>query len=105
MAKEKITAMSLASKMRDSLNTQLEELSMLIAEHAVPLDVSDEIAESLDYKLKKGMWLMLKHADERLDDLYEELDQIIELIAEADVDLFDPEDSEDTILVWLEELE
>lgn len=102
---EKLSAMDLAARMRNSLDRQLEELSMLVADHEVPLDVSAEVAESLDYKLKKGKWLMLKHADERLDNLYEELDEIIELIAEADEELFDPEYSAGTILAWLKELE
>lgn len=82
-----------------------EKVKALADERAVPDDVSEEVAASREYRIKKGKWAFLQAAYEILMDDYE-MDYLLDLIADSDADTIDdPEEGEEYILARLEEYE
>ena len=81
-----------------------EKVKELADERAVPEAVSEEVAESREYRIKKGKWAFLQAAYDILSDDYD-LEYLLDLIADSDADVQHGEEGEDYILSRLEEYE
>ena len=103
-------ASAIAYEARKILETAYGEIAEMVKalmdERAVPNDVSEEVAASREYRIKKGKWAFLQAAYDILMDDYE-MDYLLDLIADSDADKIcdTPEEGEDYILSRLEEYE
>lgn len=101
-------AQALAMEAREILEAAYGEIAKkvkaLADEREVPDDVSEEVAASREYRIKKGKWQFLQAAYDILTDDYE-MDFLLDLIADSDADVDNGEEGEDYILSRLEEYE
>ena len=106
--RKKAPAQALAMEAREILEAAYGEIAEKVKELAdereVPEDVSEAVAASREYRIKKGKWAFLQAAYDILMDDYE-MDYLLDLIADSDADIGNGEEGEDYILSRLEEYE
>ena len=106
--RKKAHAQALAMEAREILEAAYGEIAEKVKELAdereVPEDVSEAVAASREYRIKKGKWAFLQAAYDILMDDYE-MDYLLDLIADSDADVDNREEGEDYILSRLEEYE